>query len=138
MIVSTAVGDVQVLAGNVPARWQSLIRRGMLFSECEGVEFWDLPEGSTLPVRAEDGTEEAVLVLRGAVGFRAQGQPAVPAGSGRLLLIPHGLAGELRAEEPATALLVVRGLPAAVSRRLPARLPELPAGEPVPHAQEER
>ncbi|MCJ0871921.1 hypothetical protein [Streptomyces sp. AP-93] len=127
MIVSTAVGDVNVLAGSVPARWQSLIRRGMLFSECEGVEFWDLPEGATLPVRAEDGAEEAVLVLRGAVVFRAQGQPAVSAGAGRLLLLPHGLAGALHAEGPGTALVVVRGLPAVVSRRLPERLPELPA-----------
>lgn len=133
MIVNTAVGDVTVTAGGHRAGWQSLIRRGMLHSECEGVEYWDLPEGSLLRVRADHGVEEAVLVLRGEAVLRETGEtgreagrePVRAAGAGGLLLVPHGVEGELRPGAGGAGLVVVRGVPGALSRRLPRRSPEL-------------
>ncbi|MGW7435996.1 cupin domain-containing protein [Streptomyces sp. NPDC054849] len=129
MIVSTATGDVAVVAGPVRAKWQSLIRRGMLYSECEGVEYWDLPAGAVLPVRTHDGTEEAVLVLSGAIALHDGQSPPTPAGPGQVLLLPHGTQGELHTHGGASTLVVVRALPGPLARRLPPRLPELPASK---------
>lgn len=126
MIVSRAVGDVSVTAGAQRARWQSLIRRGMLHSECEGVEYWDLPAGTRLGVRARHGVEEAVLVLSGRLTLHEEAARTGGAGAGQVMLIPHGVDGELVAGDAPAIALMVRGLPAAVSAQLPPRLPELP------------
>ncbi|MFK3735949.1 cupin domain-containing protein [Streptomyces sp. NPDC088090] len=126
MIVSRARGDVAVRTGGRSAHWQSLIRRGMLHSECEGVEYWDLPPGGVLEVRSDHGVEEAVLVLDGHLGLYEDGAETARAGAGDVLLVPHGIDGELRAGDRPTTAVTVRGLPAAVSARLPRRIPELP------------
>ncbi|MEV6723953.1 hypothetical protein AB0M94_23800 [Streptomyces xanthochromogenes] len=126
MIVSRAQGDVTVRVGDRSAQWQSLIRRGMLHSECEGVEYWDLRPGTRLEVRADHGVEEAVLVISGQLALFENELRSAVADAGDLLLIPHGVDGELRTgDHPATAVMV-RGLPAAVASRLPRRIPELP------------
>ncbi|MET9295211.1 cupin domain-containing protein [Streptomyces sp. NPDC003077] len=125
MIVSRARGDVMVRAGGRSAQWQSLIRRGMLHSECEGVEYWALPPGARLDIRADHGVEEAILVISGQLTLRVDEDETITANTGQVLLVPHGVNGVLRTgARPATAV-TVRGLPADVSARLPRRIPEL-------------
>ncbi|WFE28329.1 hypothetical protein O7623_03710 [Solwaraspora sp. WMMD791] len=124
MIVVDASAQVSVIAGVAEAGWQCLIRRGMLHSECEGVELWDLPVGGTLPVRAAHGVEEAVLVLVGAAAFVADHGTPVRAGAGQVLLLPYGAQGEIRADG-GSRLLTIRALAGEVSRALPPRIPEL-------------
>ncbi|MEU3529658.1 hypothetical protein AB0E62_38430 [Streptomyces sp. NPDC038707] len=126
MIVSSATGDVSVAVAAQQAHWQSLIRRGMLHSECEGVEYWALPPAGRLPVRADHGVEEAVLVLDGELSLHTPESKSLVATAGRLLLIPHGLDGELVAGDRPATVLTIRGLPAEVSAQLPPRIPELP------------
>lgn len=124
MIVVDANAPVSVTAGAAEAGWQCLIRRGMLHSECEGVELWDLPVGGTLSVRPADGVEEAVLVLVGAATFVTDHGAPVRAGAGQVLLLPYGTQGEINADG-GSRLLTVRALAGEVSRALPPRIPEL-------------
>jgi ferric-dicitrate binding protein FerR (iron transport regulator) len=101
----------------------------MLFSECEGIEYWRLPESAALDVRADHGVEEAVVVLSGELVFHPEGEDVLPLGvhTGQGVLLPHGTTGSLVAVGDDTRLITVRGLSVAVSRSLPPRRPELAA-----------
>ncbi|WFE57282.1 cupin domain-containing protein [Micromonospora sp. WMMD712] len=125
MIVNRAVADVAVTAGDTQAGWQCLIRRGMLHSECESVEYWRLRPDAVLPVHAEHGVEEAILVLDGAAVLRVDDGTALRAGRGAVLLVPHGTAGTVQAASSGARLVTVRVLAASVCRALPPRVPEL-------------
>ncbi|WP_433686829.1 hypothetical protein ACQP0I_23605 [Micromonospora carbonacea] len=125
MIVNRAVADVAVTAGDTWAGWQCLIRRGMLHSECESVEYWRLHADALLPVHGEDGVEEAILVLDGEVVLRVDDGAVLRAGRGTVLLVPHGTVGTVRATSSGARLVTVRVLAASVCRALPPRVPEL-------------
>jgi quercetin dioxygenase-like cupin family protein len=125
VIVNRAVADVAVTAGGTRAAWQCLIRRGMLHSECESVEYWRLPPGGVLPVHAEHGVEEAILVLDGEAVLRAGDGAQLCAGRGAVLLVPHGITGTVHATSSGARLVTVRGLAESVCRALPPRVPEL-------------
>jgi quercetin dioxygenase-like cupin family protein len=132
VIVAPGTGPALVRStGSAPVRWQSLARRGMLFSECESVEHWDLPLGAVIPVEAAHGVEEAVVVLTGTVTATVDGA-TVHASAGTCLFIPAGSDGTLCAGTERTQLLSVRCLPAEIAARLPVRTPELrPAAAPT-------
>ncbi|MFE3186626.1 hypothetical protein ACFXKR_38090 [Streptomyces violascens] len=109
------------------AVWQCLVRRGMLHSETEGIEHWQLSQESTLEVDARHGVDEAVLVLGGSVRLTT-GATEHTLLSGHLALLPHGTHGELHTAQGAT-VLTIRCLAGPVSSSLPARVPELPSDE---------
>lgn len=128
MIISTLRTTVRTATGTasgaVAADWQCLVRRGMLHSECEAVEHWTLPAGARLQLNPAHGVEEALLVLDGELLIsRAGGRTTV--GAGQLALVPHGSEGDLRAGDRPARLITVRTLAAAVTDRLPPRIPEL-------------
>ncbi|MEU6440173.1 hypothetical protein [Streptomyces sp. NPDC047046] len=107
--------------------WQCLVRRGMLHSETEGIEHWQLPAGGTLEVRARHGVDEAVLVLSGSVRLVTSDREETLL-CGHIALLPHGTEGSLHTQEPAT-VLTIRCLASAVATALPARVPELLSNE---------
>ncbi|MFJ9721195.1 cupin domain-containing protein [Streptomyces sp. NPDC101209] len=128
MIISTLQTTVRTtthtVRGAVAADWQCLVRRGMLHSECEAVEHWTLPAGARLRLDPGHGVEEALLVLDGDLHISlADGGTTV--GAGQLALVPHGIEGDLRAGDRPVRLITVRTLAAAVTDRLPPRIPEL-------------
>ncbi|MEU0254195.1 hypothetical protein ABZ299_17185 [Streptomyces sp. NPDC006184] len=119
----TPVNAVTGPAAAGTAAWQCLVRRGMLHSETEAIEHWQLPPDTPIEVQAHHGVDEAVVVLHGQVRLTtAEGERTLPAG--HLALLPHGSEARLHAPEPAT-VLTVRCLARSVSTSLPARIPEL-------------
>lgn len=109
------------------AAWQCLVRRGMLHSETEGIEHWQLSQQSTLEIDARHGVDEAVLVLGGSVRLTT-GATEHTLLSGHLALLPHGTHGRLQTAQGAT-VLTIRCLADAVTTALPARVPELSSEE---------
>ncbi|MFF7635344.1 hypothetical protein ACFZB9_19640 [Kitasatospora sp. NPDC008050] len=118
-----------------PARlWNCLARRGMLHSECEAVDLWQLPPGDRLTHLAQDGVEEALFVLAGdgtALHSAAlhgtalhgdQQQRLLPGG---LLLLPAAEQVAVTAGPDGLRLLSVRVVPGALSDALPPRIPQL-------------
>ncbi|TXS42140.1 cupin domain-containing protein [Streptomyces sp. uw30] len=128
MIISALDATVRAATGTTPAAttadWQCLVRRGMLHSECEAVEHWTLPPGATLELTSGHGVEEALLVLDGELVVAAATGDR-PVRAGQIALVPHGAEGRVRAGDDPVRLITVRTLAAAVSDRLPPRIPEL-------------
>ncbi|MFD0272945.1 hypothetical protein ACFVHB_03415 [Kitasatospora sp. NPDC127111] len=127
MIVASAAGPQVLLGpGNQRIRTRCLARRGMLHSECEAVEHIRLGPGACYDLAGRDGTEAAWYVLRGTVAvIDCPEQPQRPLGRGALLLAPRGQDVHLHGGPFGAELLCVTVLPADVSRRLPARRPEV-------------
>lgn len=103
------------------ADWTCLARRGMLFAECESVDWWHLSEKDVLRVSAAHAVEEAVIVLDGTVTAQV-GDETFSLRSGQVLLLPHRTDAVLSGE---ATVLTVRVMPSAVSSALPPRIPEL-------------
>lgn len=101
--------------------WTCLVRRGMLFAECESVDWWQLTAEDSLLVKAAHGVEEAVIVLDGTATAQVGGE-TLSLGTGQVLLLPHRTGAVLSGE---ATVLTVRAMPAAVSSALPPRIPEL-------------
>lgn len=97
--------------------WQCLVRRGMLFSECESIEYVSLPRGKRYAVGEFSGTEEAVLVLGGSL---VAGGRRLQAGDVLVTRSPE----ILNATEPSEVILIVV-LGHSASLALPPRIPEL-------------
>ncbi|KPI22594.1 cupin domain-containing protein [Streptomyces sp. NPDC054950] len=129
MIITTTGDAVRTATGTASgaasgADWTSLVRRGMLHSECESVEHWLLAPAAVLAATPRHGVEEAVLVLEGELSLRAKsGEHRVRAG--QLVLLPHGCTAHLTAGRDPVRLITVRTLATAVTDRLPPRVPEL-------------
>ncbi|WP_406011021.1 cupin domain-containing protein [Streptomyces sp. NBC_00637] len=125
MIITTTGEAVRTAVDTAAeADWTCLVRRGMLHSECEAVEHWRLAPGAVLAATPRHGVEEAVLVLEGELGVSAaSGEHSL--GAGQLVLFPHGCAARLTAGSDPVRLISVRTLAAAVTDRLPPRVPEL-------------
>lgn len=107
-------------------QWRCLARRGMLHSECEAVDYLELPPRATVALNGRGGTEEAWYVLEGHAEFddprTGQSQGAA---AGHLALRPAATSSVVRnasSETPLRLLLVVV-LPQAVSDLLPRRSP---------------
>ncbi|MFE4513114.1 cupin domain-containing protein [Kitasatospora sp. NPDC056783] len=128
MIITTLDVPVRTATGTDPgagtADWQCLVRRGMLHSECEGVEHWTLRPGALLELTPGHGVEEALLVLDGEIVVSSTAGER-PVRAGQTALVPHGTAGRIRAGDAPVRLLTIRALAAAVAHRLPPRVPEL-------------
>ncbi|MCH0566240.1 MULTISPECIES: cupin domain-containing protein [unclassified Streptomyces] len=110
--------------GGAAAAWTCLVRRGMLHSECEALEHWQLPPGAVLTSTPQHGVEEAVLVLDGELRL-ATDSAKHTVRAGQLALLPHGTRARLVADRAPVRLLTVRTLTASVTDRLPDRIPEL-------------
>ncbi|MFJ9025849.1 hypothetical protein ACIRPU_38645 [Streptomyces sp. NPDC102259] len=125
MIITTTGDAVRTAMGPASGSdWTCLVRRGMLHSECESVEHWRLAPAAVLAATPRHGVEEAVLVLEGELTLStASGEHSVRAG--QLALLPHSCAAHLTAGPDAVRLITVRTLAAAVTDRLPPRVPEL-------------
>lgn len=108
MIITTVTGD-----------WSCLVRRGMLYSETESVDWQSISD--TLRVSAEHMVEAAVIVLTGSVTAQV-GDQTYELVAGQALLVQHGCDAVLTG---AATLLTVRAMPSAVSSALPPRIPEL-------------
>ncbi len=107
-------------------QWRCLARRGMLHSECEAVDYLELPPRAAVTMDGRCGTEEAWYVLDGHAEF---GDPSTDrlrrVGPGQLALRSAGTSPIVRnasSDTPLRLLLVVV-LPRAVSERLPHRSP---------------
>nr|ACH85572.1 CetJ3 [Actinomyces sp. Lu 9419] len=124
MIVTNAGGLSRTADGGA---WRCLARRGMLHSECEAVDYLRLPPGAARDGRGRDGTETAWFVLSGQGSFAdgAGGSGALRPGD---LLFAAGGAGWSVHNDSAgeLELLALTVLPAAVTDRLPARIPVAP------------
>lgn len=101
--------------------WTCLARRGMLFAECESVDWWRVSEEDELRISAAHAVEEAVIVLDGAVTAQA-GDETLSLRAGQVLLLPDRTDAVLSGE---ATVLTVRAMPSAVSSALPPRIPEL-------------
>ncbi|QJS99292.1 hypothetical protein G9272_02385 [Streptomyces asoensis] len=125
MIITTTGEAVRTTMDTVSgADWTCLVRRGMLHSECESVEHWLLAPAAVLAATPRHGVEEAVLVLEGELSLSTtSGEHSVRAG--QLALLPLGCAARLTAGPDPVRLITVRTLAAAVTDRLPPRIPEL-------------
>lgn len=127
VVVPTDTGEgtgSRTSGGDAAAMWACLVRRGMLHSECEAVEHWQLPPGGVLTSTPQHGVEEAVLVLNGELRFTTKSADRVLR-AGQLALLPHGARARLTADGVRSRLLVLRTLTASVTDRLPSRVPEL-------------
>jgi hypothetical protein len=121
----TSLGRAATPAG-VAAQWHCLARRGMLHSECEAVDYLELPPAAMVATNGRQGTEEAWYVLDGHAEFVDPSTGHVQrAAAGHLALRPADTSSIVRnvsSDTPLRLLLVVV-LPRAVSDRLPGRSP---------------
>ncbi|MBK0870016.1 cupin domain-containing protein [Saccharopolyspora sp. HNM0986] len=112
-------------------RSRCLARRGMLYSECEAVDYLLLAPGAAQDARGQSGVELAVLVLGGSgeLSDTRRDRPA-PLRPGALVLAPAGSGTVLRnTGEAELELLLIAVFPESVTGRLPIRKPvERPAG----------
>lgn len=128
MIISRTTRPVRSLPTAAPAGparlWNCLARRGMLHSECEAVDLWQLPPGDRLTHLAQDGVEEALFVLAGD-GTALHGDQQQRLLPGGLLLLPAAEQVAVTAGPDGLRLLSVRVVPGALSEALPPRIPQL-------------
>ncbi|WP_199440247.1 cupin domain-containing protein [Umezawaea beigongshangensis] len=121
MIVTNA-GGLSRAAGD--GAWRCLARRGMLHSECEAVDYVRLAPGATRNGRGREGVEGAWFVLGGRGRFLDGEDRSVPLRPGDLLLSSGGTSGAVHNDSADDLeLLSFAVLPAAVTDRLPARIP---------------
>jgi mannose-6-phosphate isomerase-like protein (cupin superfamily) len=112
-------------------QWTCLARRGMLFSECEAVDYLELAPRAAVTMRGRCGTEEVWYVLAGHADF-ADLAAELPQriGPGDLALRSAGTSATVRnpsSDRPAR-LLLIAVLPPAVTDRLPRRRPSIDRG----------
>ncbi|WP_156755606.1 cupin domain-containing protein [Actinokineospora pegani] len=125
MIVTNASGLSRTQDGNA---WRCLARRGMLHSECESVDYLRLPPGGARDVRGSDGVDAVWFVLAGEGEFDGGAGAPVLLRPGDLLLWSGGSGGTVRNHRTDhLELLALAVLPTAVTDRLPARVPLIPA-----------
>ncbi|MGW4376460.1 hypothetical protein ACWEJ7_22680 [Streptomyces albidoflavus] len=115
--------------------WRCLARRGMLHSECESFEQLRLTPGATWTHEPAHGTEAALYVVAGSASVLAgtgTDARAQPLDAGGALLVGSRAGVRVTAGAEGLDLLAVRVLPADVTARLPARVPELPERQQTP------
>jgi hypothetical protein len=120
IVADGAAGGWSIGPDGRRTRWSCLARRGMLHSECEAVDRWDLEPGATIDARGRDGVCELWFVV---------------AGQGRLESGRAVAAGDVVLRGPATTetlttisdmcLLIIAVLPRSTTQRLAARSPVL-------------
>lgn len=103
--------------------WTCLIRRGMLFSETESIEYFNLYESEVLNFSDTHGVDEILLVLGGEVLHAGISQK-----SGTAIFVPDGTKGSIFAVQN-SIILSIRGYSARVADCLPSRIPEIPESE---------
>ncbi len=108
--------------GAAEIRWVCLARRGMLHSECDAVDLWELAPSATVTGRGRDGQAEAWFVVSGK-GILASGREV---SAGDLILRPPAVAGEILRAVTALRILMLSVLADDTARMLPARAPSLP------------
>lgn len=107
--------------------WRCLARRGMLHSECEAIDYLRLPPGAVRDGRGRAGVEAIWFVLSGQGRFVDGADRSLPLRAGDLLFSSDGTGGSVRNDSTGQLeLLSIALLPAAVTDRLPARIPTAP------------
>jgi mannose-6-phosphate isomerase-like protein (cupin superfamily) len=125
MIVQDVASPVRpITAGPGPSRWQCLVRRGMIYSECESVDHILLEPSAFTVHEQRDGTEEAVFVLAGN-GVLTDSTGTYRLHRGYLALLPAAAPAAIEAGAAGIELVVIHVLPRRTSEVLPARRPEL-------------
>ena len=132
MIVTDTAGAGRAATPSEEAvRWSCLARRGMLYSECEAVDYLELAPQAAVAQPGRSGTDEAWYVLAGHAEF---GGPAAKrserVGPGSLVLRSGAPSSTVRnpSSDTPLRLLLVAVFPTAVTDRLPARRPSLDRG----------
>lgn len=126
MIVTDAVGAGTAASGSVTAvRWACLARRGMLYSECEAIDYVALGEDAVVTMAGRHGIEEAWYVLDGDVEFDPDASPSRRVTRGDLVLRPMDTAATVRnlSSDRQARLLLIAVMPRVVTDRLPRRCP---------------
>lgn len=102
--------------------WSCMARRGMLFSECEGIDLLSLVPDQWVGGQGRDGICEAYVVLSGEVELDNHEHLA----DGQMLLIPDDdpQRPRFRAVSP-TKLLTISVLADRIAQQLPRRTPEM-------------
>jgi hypothetical protein len=121
IVTRISAGAQLIGADNTIVFHRCIARRGMLYSECEAIDYVRLPARTTFRLRGRSGVESAWLALAGTGSVPAAG----PLAPGDVLLAPDDGAVIIEAGQDDLELLYVRVLPRAVSVGLPARRPEL-------------
>jgi hypothetical protein len=125
MIVADVASPVRLLpAGPGSYRWQCLVRRGMIYSECESVDHILLGPSGSIVHEQRDGTEEAAFVVAGNGALTDSGG-TYRLDRGCLVLLPAAAPAEIAAGPAGLELVVIHVLPRRASAVLPVRRPEL-------------
>ncbi|WP_409495962.1 cupin domain-containing protein [Amycolatopsis sp. cmx-11-12] len=99
----------------------------MLHSECEAIDYLRLPPGAVRDGRGRAGVEAIWFVLSGQGRFVDGADRSHPLRAGDLLFSSDGTGGSVRNDSTGQLeLLSIALLPAAVTDRLPARIPTAP------------
>lgn len=99
--------------------WTCLVRRGMLYSECEAIEYWSLDSGEILKIDPDHGVDECLIILEGRLRVGA-----IICGANTAVALPQGTTGVIEAASRVRALSI-RTFSSAALDRLPSRVPEL-------------
>ncbi|WP_410650384.1 cupin domain-containing protein [Amycolatopsis sp. cmx-4-54] len=127
MIITHSQGLVRTVderVGVVLSR--CLARRGMLYSECESIDYLRLAPGTTTDTRGRAGIERAWFVLHGSGELLPDGPraPAISVRENDFVQCRSGSAAILRnTGETALELLLLSVFPASVTSKLPVRKP---------------
>jgi len=122
MIVTCIGAAARVMGSQHTVLLQRCIaRRGMLYSECEAIDYVRLPAGTAFDLAGRSGVESVWVALAGTGAVPTVG----PLAPGDVLLAPDDGAVLIAAGQEGLELLYVRILPRAVSAVLPERRPEL-------------
>lgn len=124
MILTNASGaGLTATQSEAAVRWRGLARRGMLYSECEAIDYLELAPHAVVTMRGRSGAEEVWYVLAGRVEFDGQEGGPLRAGCGDLVLRPASISSAVRnpSSQTPAGLLLIAAMPTAVTDRLPVR-----------------
>jgi mannose-6-phosphate isomerase-like protein (cupin superfamily) len=109
-------------------RWGCLARRGMLYSECEAVDYLEVAPQAAVTSRGRSGTVEAWYVLAGQADFDdSVTERSERVGPGSLVLRSDASSSTVHnpCSNTPLRLLLIAVLPPAVTDRLPQRRPSI-------------
>lgn len=123
ILTNASVAGLTTTQSEAAVRWRCLSRRGMLYSECEAIDYLELAPQAVVTMRGRSGTEEAWYVLEGHVEFDGHADGPLRAGRGDLVLRPASISSAVRnpSSQTPAGLLLISAMPPAITDRLPVR-----------------
>lgn len=127
MIVSSIESTSRTTGLGEEIEWRCLARRGMLYSECEAVDYLRLRPGTEFVLRGRRGTGGALFVVSGEGMLHDPGltQSAAMLATHDVVLLAHDEELVLLASKGGMELLWLAVTPHALTRILPHRRPAI-------------